>query len=570
MADITSGGIEPERLVGERIAGRFVVERLIGHGPLSTAFRAHDDRLHRRVTVKLFHPRHRDDVQVVEAQLAAARSVARLAHENVAMVIDRGEHEGMPLIVLEYVRGENLQERIERFAPLAVAEVVEYGLQIARALAYAHGQGVIHGNIRPGNVLLTEEREVKLVDFGGGSYVAQLVGDPYAAPELREVDPGSPAEPGDDIYALGALMYTALTDEGPIAGLAPGEIQLRRPDVSPKLAATIARTMSMDPEARHTSMRELAAELAAARDTMRTTGRGSVSPGGSRALTRGDTATQEMTAADAAFGDEDEHTVEEEPRRADVPRASAERARRRREERAAGTPSEARARILAWSMVLVPLAALVVFGIMIAGERSKDQVDGTTKQHAGVVTRVAIADASTFDPRPSGDGSERADLVANAIDGDAETAWQTEGYDRDDFSGLKDGVGLIVQLTAPADVRDVAIVTSLPGWRVQVRVADRLAPKLTDWVPVSAIVPVEGGAKIPVDLKAGPTTYVLLWISRLAVDVDDPDKSRARIADIEVYGVSQGGVGVIPDNTTTRPSADAGADPATDPAVLSE
>src|SRR5690606_39140479 len=134
--------VSPERLIGERIAGRFVVERLIGSGELSTAFRAHDDRLHRRVTVKLFHPRHRDDVQVVESQLAAARAVARLSHEHIAMLIDRGEHDGMPLVVLEYVRGENLQERIDRFAPLAVAEVVSYGLQLARALAYAHGHGV--------------------------------------------------------------------------------------------------------------------------------------------------------------------------------------------------------------------------------------------------------------------------------------------------------------------------------------------------------------------------------------------------------------------------------------------
>lgn len=73
-------------MIGERIADRFVIERAIGQGPLSSAFRAHDDRLHRRVTVKLFHPRHRDDVHVVKSQLAAARAVARLSHEHVARV----------------------------------------------------------------------------------------------------------------------------------------------------------------------------------------------------------------------------------------------------------------------------------------------------------------------------------------------------------------------------------------------------------------------------------------------------------------------------------------------------
>jgi eukaryotic-like serine/threonine-protein kinase len=160
--------LTPDQLLGERIAGRFIVERQIGSGPLSSAFRARDERLHRRVTVKLFHPQHPDDIGVVDAQLELAKSVARLSHPNIATVIDRGEHEGMPFIVLEYVRGENLQERIDRYAPLRVAEVVELGQSIARALTYAHAHGVAHGNLRPENVLISEEREVKLVDFGGG------------------------------------------------------------------------------------------------------------------------------------------------------------------------------------------------------------------------------------------------------------------------------------------------------------------------------------------------------------------------------------------------------------------
>lgn len=517
--------IEPERLIGERIAGRFVVERLIGHGQLSTAFRAHDDRLHRRVTVKLFHPRHRDDVQVVESQLAAAKAVARLSHEHVAMVIDRGEHDGMPLIVLEHVRGENLQERIERYAPLAVGEVVGYALQIARALAYAHGHGVVHGNLRPGNVLLTEEREVKLVDFGGGSYVAQLVGDPYAAPELSEVDADAPPEAGDDIYALGALVFVALTEQAPVPDLDPAGLQLLRPDVSPRLASTIARSLAADPAERYISMRELAAELSAVREAM--------SPpthGDSDAMGAFGTG-QETQAFDVA--DFDLHS-DEPADHAPVPTRRAPAARRAHGPKRRRTPHEARARLLAWSMVVAPLAALLIFGLMIAGERSRDQVDGDPATVAGPAVKAQLASATSFDP--DGDDGEEHELeAANAIDGDRETTWQTSGYDTRDFNKAKPGVGLVVQLAEPAEVREVVIHTRLPGWRAEIRTAAEPAPTLDGWTRVSEPTAVESGASIPVDLEGdSQAQYLLLWITHLAIDVDDPNRSRARLSDIDV------------------------------------
>jgi hypothetical protein len=543
MADgVASGGLEPERLIGERIAGRFVVEKLIGAGELSTAFRAYDDRLHRRVTVKLFHPRHRDDVHVVESQLASARAVARLSHEHVAMVIDRGEHEGMPLVVLEHVRGENLQERIDRFAPLAVGEVVGYGLQIARALAYAHGHGVIHGNLRPGNVLLTEEREVKLVDFGGGSYVAQLVGDPYAAPELREVDADAPPEAGDDIFALGALLFVALTEQAPVPGLDPSELQLLRPDVSPKLANLIARTLAADPADRHMSMRELAAELAAVREAVAPVGGGIGDAVAGRGFGTGQE-TRAFSLDDADFDTEDSAGVVG----ADAAAATSviERAPRppRRDPRRPRTAHETRSRILAWSMVLVPLVALVIFGVMIAGERGANQVNGSNDTTGGPTHAATLAGAVSFDPKP-GDGSEHPDEVANAVDGDTTTTWETEGYDTRDFNNRqKAGVGLVLQLDSPQDVREVAITTPLPGWTVEVRAADTPGSSLTDWTKVSKATPVDSNVRIPVNLHGKKVRNVLLWITTLAIDTEDANHSRARLSEVKVYVAGASGSG---------------------------
>lgn len=539
MADGLAGDIAPERLIGERIAGRFMVERLIGRGELSTAFRAHDERLHRRVTVKVFHPRHRDDVHVVESQLAAARSVARLSHENIAIVIDRGEHEGLPVVVLEHVRGENFQERIDRFAPLPVAEVVNLALQIARALAYAHGHGVVHGNLRPGNVLLTEDRDAKIVDFGGGSYVAQLVGDPYSAPELREVDPGMPAEPSDDIYALGALCWVALTEQAPRAGADQSELQVLRPDVSPRLAGTIARALSLDPEARHLSMRELAAELAAVREASL------AAPDRDAARSDMDQPTQAW-ALDHVPADEQATGIIAMPRQGagsgdDASAATSVtgrpvRRRRAPREKRARTPQEVRARILAWSIVVAPLAALVIFGLMIAGERSSDQVESGTKQRGNAVTKVAVVGASSFDPRPGGDGSEHEDEVAGAYDDNPETSWQTEGYATIFFNqNVKPGVGLMLQLESPKDVREIRITTDLPGWVVDVRAAETPATTLAGWRPVSEAVAVKSGAAIPVDMGDTEASYLLLWITQLAIDTDDTNKARARIEQVDVF-----------------------------------
>ena len=534
MADGVAGNeLEPERLIGERIAGRFVVERLIGTGELSTAFRAYDDRLHRRVTVKLFHPRHRDDVHVVEAQLAAARAVARLSHEHVAMVIDRGEHEGRPLVVLEHVRGENLQERIERFAPLASGEIVGYALQIARALAYAHGHGVVHGNLRPGNVLLTEDREVKLVDFGGGSYVAQLVGDPFQAPELREVDVTAPAEPSDDVYALGALVFVALTEQAPQPGLEPGELQLLRPDVSPRLAAIVARALATNPADRFLSMREFAAELSGVRE---------VAPAvvnDAFVDARQDTQPFAMGDHHAVGADVDDDTADGVLASRVVGTAAPRPVRRRREARRPRTGREVRARILAWSMVVLPLLALVIFGVMIAGERGQDQ-EGTDGRTAAPARPIEIAQVAAFDPEP-GDGDEHSDTKDNVLDGDVETSWATDGYDTRDFNKLKPGVGLMVQLQQAADVQDVVIQTGLPGWTMEVRAADTPASTLDEWTPVSEPVGVSDGMKVPVDLEGESTQYLLVWITRLAIDTDEPNRARARIAELQVLGSPRSG-----------------------------
>jgi serine/threonine-protein kinase len=535
--------ITPESFVGERIRSRFVVERMIGHGPLSTAFRASDELLQRRVTVKLFHPQHPDDVAVVESQLELATAVARLSHPNIVTVIDRGEHDGMPFVVLEHVRGENFQERIDRFAPLPVAEVVGYGADLARALAYAHAQGVVHGNLRPGNVLISEDREVKVVDFGGGSYLATLTGtDPYLAPERRLHDgPSIALAPAEDIYALGVLLFAALTETEPRGEIDPGALQMLRPDASPRLAAVVARAMAPSVEDRHSSMHELASDLAAVRPAG---GARTVRPDAldladlapwerdGRALAAAEqTMVSEQGAAARGEADDDQRTLH------GVPPAPPER---REREPVYRSRRELRARLLVWSMVVVPLAALVLVGVLIAGERARSQRTAPRQDRTltGTPIQQQIVGAHSYDPY--GDKTEHEELVHFIHDGKPDTdrfansSWKTEGYKQQQMG--KPGVGVWVRLARPVQATQLDLQTALVGWGYTVYGASGEAPaQLAQWHQVSGP---SYALNKPVHLDTHGQRYdtYLIWVTRLDLDTADPSATsfRARIGEVAI------------------------------------
>src|SRR5207245_6310212 len=124
------------------------------HGGISTVYRARDRLLERNVALKILHEQYTSDDEFVERFKREARAVAQLSHPNIVTVIDRGEDGGRQYIVFEYIDGENLKELLVRSGRLSVRDALELGLQIARALAFAHGQGLVHRDVKPQNVLL--------------------------------------------------------------------------------------------------------------------------------------------------------------------------------------------------------------------------------------------------------------------------------------------------------------------------------------------------------------------------------------------------------------------------------
>src|SRR6187397_2899829 len=132
---------------------------------MSSVYRAHDRLLERDVALKVLHEQFTADTDYVERFRREARSVAQLSHPNIVTVIDRGEEDGKQFIVFELVEGENLKELVAR-GPLPVRRVLELGLEVGRALAFAHAQGLVHRDVKPQNVLLNGDGLAKVTDFG--------------------------------------------------------------------------------------------------------------------------------------------------------------------------------------------------------------------------------------------------------------------------------------------------------------------------------------------------------------------------------------------------------------------
>ncbi|MFF3616224.1 serine/threonine-protein kinase [Streptomyces sp. NPDC002580] len=210
---------------GLLLAGRYRLVESIGSGGMGRVWRAHDEVLHREVAVKeltaALYVAESDLARLLARTHAEARAAARINHSAVVTVHDVLEHDNRPWIVMELVEGNSLADEVKEQGRLEPAEAARIGLWVLRALRAAHAAGVLHRDVKPGNVLLSSDRRVLLTDFG----IAQVEGDTtitrtgeivgsvdYLAPErVRGHDPG----PASDLWALGATLYTAVEGRSP-------------------------------------------------------------------------------------------------------------------------------------------------------------------------------------------------------------------------------------------------------------------------------------------------------------------------------------------------------------------
>src|SRR5438067_10642148 len=254
----------------ELIAGRYRVEERLGIGGMSTVQLAFDTRLERHVAVKLLAEHLADDPAFVSRFRREALAAARLVHPNIVQVFDFGfdERHGQHFIVMEHVPGHSCAELLRDHGQLEVEQAIDIVTQACRGLDYAHRNGVVHRDVKPGNLLLSDADVVKLADFGIAratdqssiTQVGSVLGTAaYLAPEQAR---GEEAGPRADLYSLGVVTYQLLSGRLPYEATSLSELALKQqrespeplnglnPHVPRELAVAVAMALAIDQESR--------------------------------------------------------------------------------------------------------------------------------------------------------------------------------------------------------------------------------------------------------------------------------------------------------------------------------
>jgi len=242
----------------------------IGHGGMGTYYKARQPQLDRLVAVKVFFVDPATDQSLIAEFKREARAMAGLNHVHVIKVYDFGETGSILFLLMEFVQGDIL-ERLIVSRGFDLQEIVSIMMQVCDALEHAHGQGVIHRDIRPGNTMLDENGKVKVGDFG----LARLIGEElfrnnlteanqamgtmdYVAPE--QLGTGKPVDCRADIYSVGMMFYKLLTHTLPYGGFTPPGNLIAGLD--PKVDQVVIRCLQRNPDNRYQNVRELRTDLA--------------------------------------------------------------------------------------------------------------------------------------------------------------------------------------------------------------------------------------------------------------------------------------------------------------------
>jgi beta-lactam-binding protein with PASTA domain/predicted Ser/Thr protein kinase len=261
------------------LGDRYRIEARIGAGGMAEVFRGFDPVLNRTVAIKVLLPQFARDTSFVQRFRREAQAAARLNQPNIVAVYDTGADDGTQYIVMEFIEGRTLGEFLSSGRKPTPVQAAEIAQKICAALTAAHAVGVIHRDIKPGNVMVTREGTVKVMDFG----IARVMG-PETAPQTSAVlgtasylspeqAQGSPVDARTDIYSLGAVLYEMLTGRPPFMGETPVAVAYKQvnetpvvpsqlnPDVPARLDAVVMKALSKNPSNRYQTAEEFSADL---------------------------------------------------------------------------------------------------------------------------------------------------------------------------------------------------------------------------------------------------------------------------------------------------------------------
>ena len=273
-------------LVGQLVAERYLVERLVARGGMATVYLAEDERLQRKVALKIIHQHLAVDPSFRQKFIAEARIAARLSHPNLVNVFDQGADGDLAFLAMEFVSGITLRDALKDFGVLEASRALEIFEPILSGLAAAHRAGVLHRDLKPENVLLSDSGQIKLSDFGlardidNNTATGSLIGTvAYLSPEL--VTRGT-ADARSDVYAAGIMLFEMLTGRQPFEGEQAVQIAYQHandnvpapsilvPSVPPLLDEIVLWATARDPANRPKNADELLTVIIAARTQLRT------------------------------------------------------------------------------------------------------------------------------------------------------------------------------------------------------------------------------------------------------------------------------------------------------------
>lgn len=523
---------DPSPLLG----GRYRLERQLAQGGMAEVWVATDTLLSRRVAIKLLKPYLAQDPVVAERFRREAIAVAGLSHPNIVAVHDTVDDGGRQAVVMQYVAGKSLRQLLDEQRKLGPDLTIHIGTAVASALDAAHRAGLVHRDVKPGNILLTPDGRVLLADFGiakaiDGDEGHDLTSDNIMMGTAKYLSPeqvrGRRLDGRADLYSLGLVLYECLAGRVPFLGetdadtaLArlqrdPTDLGRLRPTLPRGLVDLIHQLLEREPDDRPETgavVRTTLARVLSGADE-RTTA--STRP-------RARASERKVPATPGGSRDHTPPAIPGEPLADRTPPS-------------VGPARAAPARGLQqrWAPSLVVVGVLLVAaaitvavlwmnldGAASDGDGTPSDGDATEQTDPDAPGDSAPVDDGTppevvrwvsYDP--NGDGTENDDQLRFLVDGDATTRWTTVCY-ANEYLGAKQGVGVVAELNRPASGTVLVDVASGP-WQLRLYTADELHDSLAAWGPYRSSDFGNEPRQVTWQM-AEPARYLLIWMTQLA------------------------------------------------------